>query len=84
MRAHTHTHTHTHRRTHTHTHTLARARAGKQLGPAVLFFGCRHSAHDFLYKQELEEHLAQGDISQLHVAFSRQGPSKDYVQVGRV
>jgi sulfite reductase alpha subunit-like flavoprotein len=51
------------------------------LGPALLFFGCRSAAEDFIYKDRLEGYLASGVISGLHVAFSRDGPSKVYVQV---
>lgn len=50
------------------------------LGPALLFFGCRSAAEDFIYKDRLEGYLASGVISGLHVAFSRDGPSKVYVQ----
>lgn len=46
----------------------------------MLFFGCRNKAHDFIYEDELQGYLTSGALSQLHVAFSRQGPSKDYVQ----
>ena len=27
---------------------------GATLGPALMFFGCRHPEHDFIYQQELE------------------------------
>ncbi|KAJ9517855.1 hypothetical protein QJQ45_004205 [Haematococcus lacustris] len=54
--------------------------AGKALGPAVLFFGCRSREQDYLYQEELAAALASGALSALHVAFSRQGPAKDYVQ----
>ncbi len=52
---------------------------GASLGPAMLFFGCRHPDHDFLYKEELEEAAASGLI-ELHTAFSRAGPERVYVQ----
>jgi len=55
-------------------------KSGCSLGPAMLFFGCRHSQHDNLYQEELAKHLAAGELSELHVAFSREGPQKDYVQ----
>lgn len=51
-----------------------------ELGPSVLFFGCRSRAHDFLYEAELSDFVESGALGQLHVAFSRDGPSKDYVQ----
>lgn len=53
---------------------------GKKLGQAVLFFGCRKTSQDYLYREELQGHLQTGALSQLHVAASREGPSKVYVQ----
>jgi cytochrome P450/NADPH-cytochrome P450 reductase len=55
------------------------AAAGKKLGPAMLFFGCRHPDQDFLYRQELEDMAAKG-LAELHVAFSRHDGEKTYVQ----
>jgi cytochrome P450/NADPH-cytochrome P450 reductase len=52
---------------------------GAVLGPAMLFFGCRHPDRDYLYRDELEAHAA-GGIAELHVAFSRLGDTKTYVQ----
>ncbi|KAL3918290.1 MAG: hypothetical protein SGILL_004307, partial [Bacillariaceae sp.] len=55
----------------------------KDLGEAHLFFGCRSSAQDFIYKERLEEYSNTGVLSSdgLHVAFSREvGQSKLYVQ----
>ncbi|WIA17179.1 hypothetical protein OEZ85_014062 [Tetradesmus obliquus] len=51
-----------------------------EVGPAVLFFGCRNRAHDYIYEAELDAAVESGALSQLHVAFSRAGPVKDYVQ----
>ena len=53
--------------------------AGKKLGPAMLFFGCRHPDQDFIYREELEQMAADG-IAELHVAFSRHDGEKAYVQ----
>jgi len=51
------------------------------LGPGVLFFGCRTSKHDYIYQEELQRAvLSGGGLSSLNVAFSREGPKKDYVQ----
>jgi cytochrome P450/NADPH-cytochrome P450 reductase len=52
---------------------------GARLGPAMLFFGCRHPEQDFLYADELETFAADG-ITELHIAFSRAGGPKTYVQ----
>ena len=54
--------------------------SGSRLGPAHLFFGCRNRKHDYLYEAELEDLRAQGGYTQLHTAFSREGPVKIYVQ----
>jgi cytochrome P450/NADPH-cytochrome P450 reductase len=53
--------------------------AGERLGPAMLFFGCRHPDQDFLYREELEAMAVQG-LAELHVAFSRHDGEKAYVQ----
>src|SRR5690348_16389601 len=43
---------------------------GTTLGPAMLFFGCRHPEQDFLYADELKAFAADG-ITELYTAFSR-------------
>jgi cytochrome P450/NADPH-cytochrome P450 reductase len=57
----------------------ARKASGAKLGPAMLFFGCRHPDQDFLYADELKSFAADG-ISELHTAFSRADGPKTYVQ----
>jgi cytochrome P450/NADPH-cytochrome P450 reductase len=52
---------------------------GATLGPAMLFFGCRHPDQDFLYADELKAFAADG-ITELHTAFSRANGQKTYVQ----
>jgi cytochrome P450/NADPH-cytochrome P450 reductase len=52
---------------------------GAKLGPALLFFGCRHPEQDFLYADELKAFAADG-ITELHTAFSRADGPKTYVQ----
>jgi cytochrome P450/NADPH-cytochrome P450 reductase len=57
----------------------ARKARGAALGPAILFFGCRHPEQDFLYADELKAFAADG-VCELYTAFSRVGPQKTYVQ----
>lgn len=52
---------------------------GAGLGPAMLFFGCRHPDQDYLYADELKA-CAAGGIAELHTAFSRADGPKTYVQ----
>lgn len=59
----------------------AQARAGQAVGKTVLFFGCRRKEEDFLYENEWDQYKKDlGDNFILHVAFSREGPKKVYVQ----
>jgi cytochrome P450/NADPH-cytochrome P450 reductase len=57
----------------------ARKAQGLTLGPAMLFFGCRHPDQDFLYADELKTFAADG-VTGLHTAFSRADGAKTYVQ----
>ena len=57
----------------------ARKAKGASLGPAMLFFGCRHPDQDYLYADELKAFAADG-ITELHTAFSRAEGPKTYVQ----
>ncbi|MFK7836536.1 MAG: bifunctional cytochrome P450/NADPH--P450 reductase [Sulfitobacter sp.] len=57
----------------------AQKAAGKSLGDAMLFFGCRHPDQDYIYREELEGYAADGLVD-LHTAFSRAEKSKVYVQ----
>ncbi|HET7888318.1 MAG TPA: cytochrome P450 [Bradyrhizobium sp.] len=52
---------------------------GSTLGPAMLFFGCRHPEQDYLYAEELKAFAAEG-ITDLYTAFSRGDGPKTYVQ----
>ena len=52
---------------------------GKTLGKAMLFFGCRHRDHDYMYREELETFAAEG-LVELHTAFSREEGGRAYVQ----
>jgi cytochrome P450/NADPH-cytochrome P450 reductase len=52
---------------------------GTALGEAMLFFGCRHPAQDFIYADQLKA-WADAGVVDLRVAFSRDGDRKTYVQ----
>ena len=52
---------------------------GKELGEAILFFGCRHRQQDYIYGDELEAYAKQG-LTQLYLACSRMDGKKTYVQ----
>lgn len=49
----------------------------KQWGTMALYFGCRRSDMDFIYKEELKKAQVTGALSEVHVALSREpGQSK--------
>ncbi len=52
---------------------------GEALGEALLFFGCRHPDHDYLYREELADFHERG-IATIHAAFSRHAENKAYAQ----
>ena len=49
-------------------------------GRSWLFFGERRFTHDFLYQLEWQEAVAEGALTRMDVAFSRDQPEKVYVQ----
>jgi sulfite reductase (NADPH) flavoprotein alpha-component len=49
-------------------------------GRSWLFFGHQHEATDFFYRDELEGFLANGALTRLSTAWSRDGDKKVYVQ----
>lgn len=55
-------------------------KAGKDVGPNVLYFGCRRSTEDYLYKDQLENWRSDNTLTDLRVAFSRDQEHKVYVQ----
>ncbi|MFF7474744.1 molybdopterin-dependent oxidoreductase [Streptomyces sp. NPDC008092] len=59
---------------------LEERRARGHRGPNWLFFGEQHRATDFYYEQELTALLAEGTLSRLDTAFSRDQRAKVYVQ----
>ena len=54
--------------------------AAQAKGNSWLFFGDQHYNEDFLYQLEWQEHLKNGALSRIDVAFSRDQPEKVYVQ----
>ena len=50
------------------------------LGNLTLFYGCRHQAKDFAFKEELTEFTKAGVITRLAPAFSRDQAEKIYIQ----
>lgn len=59
-------------------HLRARAHAGQHKN--WLLFGERNQAHDFLYRDEIQQWLTDGVLSGADFAFSRDQPEKIYVQ----
>ena len=55
-------------------------RAVNASGKSWLFFGDRQFTHDFLYQLDWQEALADGALTRMDVAFSRDTPKKVYVQ----
>ncbi|KYQ51963.1 NADPH--cytochrome P450 reductase [Trachymyrmex zeteki] len=51
---------------------------GKETGDTILYFGCRKSQEDYLYREELEQYVKDGTLT-LHTAFSREQSHKVYV-----
>ncbi|KAJ6183826.1 hypothetical protein N7519_005127 [Penicillium mononematosum] len=59
----------------------ALAAKGEKVGTTLLFFGCRKSDEDFIYKDEFKTFQDQmGDSLKIITAFSREGSEKVYVQ----
>lgn len=59
---------------------LQERRATGASGKNWLFFGDQRQKCDFLYQDELEEHLRDGSLARLDTAFSRDQSEKIYVQ----
>ncbi|WP_372513715.1 molybdopterin dinucleotide binding domain-containing protein [Mycobacterium paraffinicum] len=59
---------------------LQERRALGHTGPNWLFFGEQHAATDYYYRDELEKMRADGFLTELDLAFSRDQQQKVYVQ----
>ena len=59
---------------------LSERKAEGHQGKNWLFFGDQRKAHDFLYEEEIESMRADGVLSNLSTAFSRDQEKKVYVQ----
>lgn len=59
---------------------LEERRATQAQGKNWLFFGDQHEACDFIYRDEIEAFRADGTLTRLDLAFSRDGAKKIYVQ----
>lgn len=59
---------------------LEERKVSKAKGANWLFFGNPHQAEDYLYKDELEQMQADGVLTKLDLAFSRDQADKIYVQ----
>ena len=51
-----------------------------EAGESWLFFGDQRYTFDFLYQLEWQDHLKEGNLTKLDLAFSRDQPTKVYVQ----
>ncbi|OBJ51644.1 bifunctional nitrate reductase/sulfite reductase flavoprotein subunit alpha [Mycobacterium sp. 1423905.2] len=59
---------------------LQERRALGHTGPNWLFFGEQHAATDFYYREEIQSMRAEGFLTELDLAFSRDQREKVYVQ----
>ncbi|KAF9335847.1 hypothetical protein BG006_010468 [Podila minutissima] len=53
---------------------------GIEVGPMILYFGSRNRANEYLYGEELEAYHADGLLTHLRLAFSRDQKEKVYIQ----
>jgi len=53
---------------------------GKEIGAMILYFGCRKSKEDYIYRDEIEQWKTDGTLTEIHLAFSRDQHEKTYVQ----
>ena len=53
---------------------------GVEVGPMSMYFGARYRAQEYLYEDDLEAAAKAGIITDLRLAFSRDGKDKVYIQ----
>ncbi|KAG9067678.1 hypothetical protein KI688_011265 [Linnemannia hyalina] len=53
---------------------------GMDVGPMILYFGSRNRSNEYLYGEELEAYHADGLLTHLRLAFSRDQKEKIYIQ----
>jgi sulfite reductase (NADPH) flavoprotein alpha-component len=54
--------------------------SGVEVGPMVLYFGSRNRRNEYLYGEELEAYHAEGLLTHMGLAFSRDQKQKVYIQ----
>jgi len=47
------------------------ASEGKPVGDTILFFGCRKKAEDFIYQDELQEHINSGVLKVFSLTYQQ-------------
>ncbi|XP_044761908.1 methionine synthase reductase-like [Coccinella septempunctata] len=52
----------------------------KSFGKSWLFYGCRDSGSNYLFKEDLKKFVASGALTRLSECFSRESGTKEYVQ----
>lgn len=55
-------------------------KAGEEIGDMLLYFGARYEATEYLYGDEIESYKADGILTHLKKAFSRDQKEKIYAQ----
>ncbi|KAL3666034.1 hypothetical protein V7S43_008827 [Phytophthora oleae] len=63
-----------------HRHHEAKDASSSPRGDTFLFFGCRRQSEDWLFKNWMQQYVANGTLTQLFTAFSRDQEEKCYVQ----